>query len=269
MKVRYLGTGASEGLPCLFCACPVCAEALATGGRNVRRRASMLVEDNLLLDLTPDLWSSSLMLKQSLSGLQHLLITHEHREHFYVHELRNFFPPYTQTRATERINVVGNKHVQSMLEAHLSEEQRETISFTLIRPFKPIKLGEYKITALFARHCNDAYLYLIEKDGKTLLYGNDTGFLPEQTWDFLAGHRIHLVSLDCNNPVNKDTPNHMNLEDAITTRRRMYQIGCTTTNTKFFITHISHNSGMNHAQIEEHVLLHGIHAAYDGMEIVL
>jgi len=269
MKIQYLGTGASEGIPGLFCSCPVCAEAVEQGGRNVRRRSSMLINNDLLVDITPDLWSSCYSLGRTLTSLKYVLITHEHREHFYKNELRNFFPPYSLERESKTITIFGNKHVQRSMEDWIPEGRKEYILAERIEPFKEISFGDYIVTPLKSRHCRDALIYLIEKENKRLLYANDTGFFPEETWDFLVGKKIHFVSLDCNNPFKKDNPNHMNLEDTLTVKRRMFQIGCTLARTKFYITHISHNGGLNHSQITDKLVLHGIRVAYDGLSIDL
>ena len=38
MNIQFLGTGAAEGIPALFCQCPLCRKAEAAGGREIRTR---------------------------------------------------------------------------------------------------------------------------------------------------------------------------------------------------------------------------------------
>lgn len=54
MKITYLGTAASEGLPAPFCTCPVCQKARQEGGKSVRTRTQALVDESLLIDFPPD-----------------------------------------------------------------------------------------------------------------------------------------------------------------------------------------------------------------------
>jgi phosphoribosyl 1,2-cyclic phosphate phosphodiesterase len=51
MKLLFLGTAAAEGFPGLFCNCASCREARALGGKNLRMRSSLLINEDLLIDL--------------------------------------------------------------------------------------------------------------------------------------------------------------------------------------------------------------------------
>ena len=48
MKLTYLGTGAAEGMPATFCACPVCLRSLREGGKSLRMRSCALLGDDVL-----------------------------------------------------------------------------------------------------------------------------------------------------------------------------------------------------------------------------
>ena len=54
MKIKYLGTAAAEGVPALFCRCPVCEKSRSAGGRNIRSRSQAIIDDTLLIDYPPD-----------------------------------------------------------------------------------------------------------------------------------------------------------------------------------------------------------------------
>ena len=56
MKFQYLGTAAAEGIPALFCNCDICRTAARRGGKELRMRSGALVNDKLLIDLSPDLF---------------------------------------------------------------------------------------------------------------------------------------------------------------------------------------------------------------------
>src|SRR5213593_4861086 len=81
MKLRFLGTAASEGYPDAFCDCANCRRARQLGGRSLRRRSAALVDDELLIDFGPDLMAAALMDGFSLAGIRYCLQTHEHSDH--------------------------------------------------------------------------------------------------------------------------------------------------------------------------------------------
>ncbi len=79
MKVTFLGTGTSQGVPVIACNCRVCS---SDDERDKRLRASALVEVggmNLLIDSGPDFRQQ--MLRAQVSHLEAILLTHEHYDH--------------------------------------------------------------------------------------------------------------------------------------------------------------------------------------------
>ncbi|MCL2747057.1 MAG: MBL fold metallo-hydrolase [Oscillospiraceae bacterium] len=271
MRIRYLGTGASEGFPGVFCQCPTCVEARLHGGRNIRRRSAMLIDGVLLVDLPPDLLSQSFEWKIDMGAIRYLLVTHTHHDHFYAAELANLRAPYTLSSTREKMVVLGSVAVWERMVETLGAEElirlEDVLSYHELKLFEPDTIGPYTITPLKARHCPGAFIYLIEKDGRVLLYGNDTGFFPEETWDYLAGRRVDMVSMDCTNPLHADTPNHMTLEDNVTVKRRMFQQKSATAHTRYMATHFSHTSGLLHRPMEDRLRLYGVGMAYDGLEV--
>ena len=271
MRIRYLGTGSSEGFPGVFCQCPACEEARLQGGRNIRRRSSMLIDGALLVDLPPDLLSQSFEWKIDMGAVRYLLVTHTHHDHFYAPELANLRAPYTLRSTREKLEIYGSAAVWERMEKILGADELKRLepvmSFQELKLFGQHAFGPYTVTPLKARHCPGAFVYLIERDGRVLLYGNDTGFFPEETWDFLAGRHVDMVSMDCTNPIHSDTPNHMTLEDNVTVKRRLFQQKSSSARTRYLATHFSHTSGFLHRPLEERLRLYGIGMAYDGLEV--
>ena len=81
MQVTFLGTAAAEGYPALWCRCERCATARARGGKNLRYRASALLNDDLLIDPGPDVLASAIRLGVDLAPVQACLVTHPHTDH--------------------------------------------------------------------------------------------------------------------------------------------------------------------------------------------
>ncbi len=89
MRVTFLGTGTSQGVPVIGCACAVCT---STDPRDKRLRVSVLVETRgkrILIDAGPDLRQQ--MLRAGVKELDAVLLTHEHMDHIAgMDDLRAF-----------------------------------------------------------------------------------------------------------------------------------------------------------------------------------
>ncbi len=130
MRVLFLGTGAAEGYPAVFCECAHCTTARARGGRNLRRRSALLVNDDLLIDMGPDLVASMHATGANFGRVATLLITHAHGDHFHLPNLymrrSNFcattpaqMDVYGTPPTMEAINTAANERNLSAEEFHL------------------------------------------------------------------------------------------------------------------------------------------------------
>jgi ribonuclease BN (tRNA processing enzyme) len=81
MKIRFLGTSAAGGFPNPHCRCENCVAARAEGGKSLRQQSSALINDDLLIDLGPDVSSAVLMQEIDLSQVAYVLQTHPHDDH--------------------------------------------------------------------------------------------------------------------------------------------------------------------------------------------
>lgn len=82
MKILFLGSGTSTGVPVIGCSCEVCAKARRAGNRNARLRSSVLVRSGtttLLVDSGPDLRQQAL--RHDLTAIDAVLYTHQHLDH--------------------------------------------------------------------------------------------------------------------------------------------------------------------------------------------
>ena len=83
MRVRFLDTAVADGYPNPFCACDNCQQARTAGGKSLRRRGALLVNDDVLLDLGPDVVVATQAQRLNLTRLRHCLQTHEHEDHLH------------------------------------------------------------------------------------------------------------------------------------------------------------------------------------------
>lgn len=275
MKVHFLGTAAAEGIPNVFCRCDTCRKAWQLGGRNRRTRSSVLIDDTIKVDYPPDSYAQAIRDGIDLSRLEHLLFTHTHYDHFAHADLYNRVVGFANG-IDHPLNVYGNDSViaQCRLTTELPEG-KERFRLHRLLPFRAFEAGDARITPLLADHdrLETCLLYLIEKNGKTLLYGNDTGWFPDETWHWLEqnGKTIDMAILDCTHgPMgNPRKTNHMCVETIFEVQRRFGETKLIHGGSRLFVTHFTHNAGLQH---DEWVALFepkGIEVAYDGLIVQL
>lgn len=250
MKVRFLGTGTSTGVPQIGCQCEVCT---SNDPRDKRLRSSVRIEvgDTLLMiDCTPDF-------RQQVMHLPHrkidgYLFTHEHYDHVGgIDDLR----PFSRFGA-----------VDLYMEAHLEEVIRQRIPYCFTShgyggvpdinvkrinheetfhvgaiDITPIRVMHYKLPILGFRVGNFAYL-------------TDVKTIPEEELDKLVGLDTIVISA----LRKKEHISHQTLDQALNLTRRINP------RTAYF-SHISHEMGL-HAQVEKELPLN-IFLAHDGLEI--
>lgn len=269
MKLQFLGTAAAEGIPALFCPCPICAHAREKGGLDVRTRSGALVDGRIKIDFPPDTYAHILRYGIHLYDIRSLLITHTHFDHFSAEEMMYRMPAFANLpEDAPPLTVYGNAAVDAKLNK-IPWSRPGRIEYHELKAFQPIEVEDYRVTALPADHMKDetCFIYSIEKDGRRMLYGHDTGFFPESTWEWLTERDIHLVSLDCTCGGNDHSSGHMGFPANVRVRDRMLSIGAAGNGTVFVSNHFSHNGGATYDDLTAMARPEGFLIAYDGMEL--
>lgn len=273
MRIQYLGTAAAEGWPGPFCNCNNCQRARKQKGKNYRSRSQVLINDNLLFDFGPDSFYHAMTYDIDFAKIETVLLTHSHMDHFYPLDLILRGVPYAYDRDKNKMTLYGNEKCESMYQQMLDQDDdsanlRSCIDFDLIKAFHPFTAYDYDILPLEAQHDprENCLLYsLTDKDGKRLFYGNDTGDITVETWNQIKSLYFDVVSLDCTMGGTPGCTSHMGIEENRQIREKMLEIGCADQNTKFIITHFSHNGCLLHDELEERAKDIGFIVAYDGM----
>ena len=251
MRLTFLGTGTSCGVPVIGCECEVCR---STDPHDKRTRCSALVESDttrLLIDCGPDFRMQ--ILPKPFRRIDGILITHSHYDHVGgMDDIR----PYCQFGA---INVYADPLArQSMLEMlpYCFEEHRypgvPAIGLHEIHPHEPLHIGDIDIMPFQVMH---GKLPILGYRIGPLTYITDMKTIDESEMPFLEGTELLVV-----NALRFDKPHHSHqlVGDAVAFARR---VGAQRT----FLIHVCHDIGL-HKQVNS-ILPEGISLAYDGLEV--
>ncbi|MBQ5390672.1 MAG: carbon-phosphorus lyase, partial [Clostridia bacterium] len=92
MRIQFLGTGASEGFPGLYCNCQLCQKCRELGGKNLRSRRQTLIDEGMLIDFPADTCMRVLAGRLDLPHIYNCIITHSHGDHFYPRDVEMRYP---------------------------------------------------------------------------------------------------------------------------------------------------------------------------------
>lgn len=274
MKIVFMGTAAAEGVPAPFCPCDMCRYARSAGGRELRTRSGALIDGKIKLDMPPDSFGQAVRLGIDMSGLQHVFITHSHGDHVWERDLLLDGSVLKNRRQRGLpLNVYGNAAVINKLRGIMPNES-EMQPLTKLTPFLPVEAAGYRVTPLKAVHTyispgvysEDALIFLIEREGKRILYAHDTDVFAPETMEAIAGAGIDLISLDCTNGrLDLDYIGHMGIKNNIDLREKLLACGAARPDTVFVANHFSHNGLLPYGEMCD--MAPGFIISYDGMEI--
>ncbi|BCW98352.1 MAG: hypothetical protein KatS3mg024_1179 [Armatimonadota bacterium] len=267
MKFQILGTAAAEGWPALFCACDTCRRARASGGKDLRSRASLMVNDIIKVDLNADTYHHLVTHGLDFSRIEHILFTHSHNDHFSPGELEYLRDPFAHKRTRPVVDVWCSRDVAELIREAYPDTERLGISVHEVVPFRTVELGDVSVTPIVAYHrAEELCLNWIFGDlDRAVLYASDTGPYREPTWEFLAGVKFDLVISECTGGFLPDMETHLTVNTVRRMREQLDRMGSLNPGCRFVLTHFSHNMGMLHDEFQEKVREDGFLVAYDGI----
>jgi phosphoribosyl 1,2-cyclic phosphate phosphodiesterase len=253
VKLTFLGTGTSQGVPVIACGCNVCQ---STDSHDVRLRTSALIEHEdttILIDAGPDFRQQ--MLAAKVKVLDSILVTHEHRDHIAgLDDVRAF-----NFVLRKPMDIWAEPRVQDAIKAdyaYVFAEQKypgsPEIALHNIDGL-PFNIKSTKIIPIRAYHYKlPVYGFRIEN----LTYITDANFLPEEEKEKIVGSQYLVI-----NALRKQKHiSHFSLAEALKLISELSP-------RKAFITHIGHQMGLYADVIKE--LPENVTLAYDGLSIQL
>jgi phosphoribosyl 1,2-cyclic phosphate phosphodiesterase len=253
MRVTFLGTGTSQGVPVIGCSCEVCQ---SLDYRDKRLRTSVHIEiDNqsLVIDTGPDFRQQ--MLRETISRIDAILFTHAHRDHTAgLDDVRayNFMqqmdmPVYGTPEVLQQLKI---EYAYAFAKEYYPGIPRLTLHHIdgnnfLVNgiPVTPLPVLHMKMPVLGFRLGNFSYI-------------TDANFIPPETLGKLEG----TDTLVLNALQREEHISHFNLEQALD------MVGVIKP-ARAFIIHISHKLGL-HADVEKE-LPENVSLAFDGLQITL
>ena len=270
MKPIFLGTAAAEGYPSPFCRCEHCQEARRRGGRNLRLRSSLLVNDDLLVDCK-DIVAACAVHGVNLSQVETLLITHRHADHLDPVELgwRHF--PFTRT-PLPMMHVYGPRDAMArIIEGFGSISEKHRLEVHILLPGDTLQRGRYTVVALLATHgTENPLIYIIDDGERSLLYATDTGPYCDATWKAIETRTYDAVIIDETMGTARNTGRdrtHMGIEDVLEYRQAFEKEKLLRPGAHFIAHHFSHGANLAYEELVEILAPHGVEVAYDGWRL--
>ncbi len=270
MRLLFLGTAAAEAYPAAFCACDNCERARRLGGRSLRHRSALLVDEDLLIDLGPDVIAAALAHGIRLQRLRTVLITHMHADHFAPDALRWRAPEF---RAGElpQLTIYGPPPIAGVIAALPDPPELGKLALTVIAvaPFVRFEAHGAQVWTFPARHSSAGpLLYAIERGGSKLLYASDTGAPAQEVWQAWAEHELDIIVMEQTMGAGASL-GHINLEQIAAHRARALKEGILKPGGRFIATHVGHFANPGHEELAALLARDGIELAYDGMEVIV
>jgi phosphoribosyl 1,2-cyclic phosphate phosphodiesterase len=253
MKVIFLGTGTSQGVPVIACDCNNC---ISPDVRDKRLRSSVYIEVNdtaMVIDTGPDFRQQ--MLRENIKKLDAVILTHEHKDHIGgLDDVRAF-----NFRQNKAMDIYARASVQNAIKREFnyafSREKYPGVPQIIQHVIgnKPFMINDVNVIPIEATH------YFLKVFGFRI---NDFAYLTDVS-DISAKEKKKLQNLDVlviNALRVKIHYSHFNVEQALNLISEVKP-------KKAYFTHISHMMGRQ-ADVEA-TLPENVKFAYDGLELTI
>lgn len=250
MKVTFLGTGTSQGVPVIGCECEVCT---SDNPKDSRLRCAMMISTettNIAIDCGPDFRQQML-----LSGVDHLdavILTHEHNDHIIgMDDVRPF-----NFRSRKNMPVYATEGVQAELKirfAYIFDEDpypgAPRLDLNTIDKSSPFKINDIDVLPIEVKH---GFMPVLGFRFGDFTYVTDAKTITDEEFSKLIGTKIMVL----NALHHRKHHSHLNLEEALEWIERIAP-------QKAYLLHISHLMG-KHEEINKE-LPENVELAYDGL----
>lgn len=250
MKITFLGTGTSDGVPMIGCKCQVCS---SKDKRDKRLRASILIENNdknYIVDTSLDFRAQ--MLKEKVNKLEAVFYTHQHADHTSgIVDLRSL-----NFAMDKSIDCYGNKETMDILRdkydyffnpIQIGGGLPQVIFYHIE---KPMIFDDLKVTPIPVKH---GVLNILGYRFDNFTYITDASFISEDSFKLIEGTEILVL----NGLRYRKHHTHLSLQESVNIADR---VGAK----KSYFTHMTHD--VLHKNLKRE-LPKNMFPAYDGLTI--
>lgn len=235
----------------------------------MRKRSSILIDQELLIDIPPDLYWSSISHGVKLTSLRSLLVTHSHEDHFCPQLLEYRGPGFSFTHLP-MLTLFGDRAIMPLVEGAFAVEKAR-LRLRSISPYRQYGAAGYRIVPIPANHKTGikgeiALNYIIQRGGRTILYASDTGPYYSEVLDFLLKRRFDAIVIECTMG-RKFYKHHMNYETVLAFHQWAKGAGVIKKGGRFIATHFAHDGCGTYPTVSGIFRPHGITVAYDGLSV--
>lgn len=253
IKITFLGTGTSQGVPIIACECEVCT---SLDSRDKRLRSSILIESEktrLIIDAGPDFRYQ--LLREKIKRLDAVVFTHEHKDHIagldeikafnFINKMR--MPVYATTNVEKALHrefayIFSDEKYPGIPEIDVINYNDEPFYVGDIL-LEPINVLHYKMQVKGFRAKDFAYI-------------TDANFISEEEKEKLKNLNVLVL-----NALRKEPHvSHFTFEEAIELVKELKP-------RKAYFTHISHQLGLHEEVTKE--LPSNIELAIDGLQLII
>lgn len=258
MKLTFLGTGTSQGVPVIGCKCEVCR---SEDGRDRRLRTAAMVEmggKRFIIDAGPDFRYQ--MLREGVTHIDAILLTHEHKDHTGgIDDVRAF--NFVDFPVIHTMHIYGNEPTITSIRRDFhyafSEDKYRgvpEIELHTIAEDKPFVVADMEVMPIVGSH-SERFRSVGFRFGE-LAYLTDMNAIADEEIAKLQGVKVLVV-----NALRWESHNsHFSVAEALEVIRRVAP-------ERAYLTHMSHRIGL-HAVAEQH-LPEGVYLAYDGLTVII
>jgi phosphoribosyl 1,2-cyclic phosphate phosphodiesterase len=258
MKLTFLGTGTSQGVPVIGCKCEVCR---SEDGRDRRLRTAAMVEmggKRFIIDAGPDFRYQ--MLREGVTHIDAILLTHEHKDHTGgIDDVRAF--NFVDFPVIHTMHIYGNEPTITSIRRDFhyafSEDKYRgvpEIELHTIAEDKSFVVADVEVMPVVGSH-SERFRSVGFRFGE-LAYLTDMNAIADEEIAKLQGVKVLVV-----NALRWESHNsHFSVAEALEVIRRVAP-------ERAYLTHMSHRIGL-HAVAEQH-LPEGVYLAYDGLTVTI
>ncbi len=256
MKLTFLGTATSYGVPFVACDCAVCT---SENPRNKRLRASVFIETakaRILVDTSPDLRTQ--LLRENIREIFAVFWTHAHNDHIIgLDDLRpicnkiGYIPGFADADTSDNLRRVFAYAFVPNQEANFPR-----ITLHTLEPLETVEIGDIRVTPLSICHGKRAiFAYRFQTQNRVLVYATDCSHIPEVSREAMRNADVLVLGA----LRHQSHPAHFTVGEALREVEDLQP-------KRAFFTHIGHE--LEHDETNA-ILPPNVRLAFDGLKMEL